>query len=127
MVRLYLHLPAQGYDHDNGWQRFSRAQHMSVVKEIELHLGEDRFQGISYEVHAKPSGGIWQGKREKNTVLYLDLRANIRDIEWCFKMKDVWGSKERFNQDVIYVSVHPIWVLENSELEQRKLQQKGGR
>jgi len=110
-ARLALHLPSQGLDHDKQWREFYRSEHRAARQEVENYLGS-RFRGMTFEVLEKGSEGEWQGRPEKNTIFYLDLDFRLRDIEWFSRMKDVWGSRDRFNQDVIYITFHPIWILE---------------
>jgi len=105
-----VHLPVEGRDRDKEWREFSSDMHDSVIAEIESYL-DDRFQGTTYEFYWKSSRGTWRGESEKNQVFYIDLQSRVQDIEWFFRMKEVWCDKARFNQEVIYVAIHPIWVL----------------
>lgn len=79
------------------------------MSEIEDYL-EERFQGLSFDVWVKKNtGGIWEGVSEENIIVFVDLKAKIRDIEWFFKMeKEVW--RARFDQQLIYVAIHPLWT-----------------
>jgi len=97
--------------------RFDSKLHDQTVSEIEDYL-EERFQGLSFDVWVKKNtGGIWEGVSEENIIVFVDLKAKIRDIEWFFKMeKEVW--RARFDQQLIYVSIPPLWT---STLEDKLL------
>jgi len=125
-ARLHLHLPYEGSDLDDKWRKFSGAAHRLVREEIKSYLGKDRYPGISFDIYWKSSKGIWRDKEETNIVFYLDLDYRIRDIEWLFNMKDVWGSRERFNQELMYIAFHPIWVVEKTHTEKQHEKTKTG-
>lgn len=110
-ARLALHLPSEGWDRDHQWREFSRSEHRVVRQEIENYLA-NRIGGMSFDVLEKGGEGEWQGHAEKNTVFYLDLDFRLPEIEWFSRMKNVWAGKDRFNQDLIYITFHPIWILE---------------
>jgi hypothetical protein len=124
-ARMHLHLPYEGSDRDDQWRKFSRDAHRVVREEIKSYLG-DRYQGISFDIYSKSSKGIWGDKMETNVVFYLDLDYRIRDIEWLFDMKDVWGSRERFNQELMYIAFHPIWVMGKTQTEKQNEKRKAG-
>jgi hypothetical protein len=124
-ARMSLHLPSEGVDLDKNWRQFSRSEHRGVREEIEDYL-KDRFGGITFEIYEKRSEGEWQGKPEKNAVFYLDLDFSMRDIAWFFQMKDEWGARGRFNQELIYITLHPIWTMEKTEMEKLKTKRRAG-
>lgn len=106
--RIHLHLPVKGKDRDGSLREFSFDLHDKTLNEIEVYLA-DRFKGATFEIWRRSrSGGIWQGEKEKNLVFYIDLRLRVRDLEWFFEMRnDAW--RKRFNQELIYLAIHPIW------------------
>lgn len=107
-VRIHIHLPVEANTRSGRWVRFDSKLHDQTVAEIENYLAE-RFQGLSFDVWVKRNtGGIWAGVSEENIIVFIDLRARLQDIEWFFKMeKEVW--RERFDQQLIYVAIHPLW------------------
>lgn len=124
-ARIHLHLPSAGRDLDQQWRDFSRSEHRVVRNEIESYL-KSRLGGISFDTYEKGSEGEWQGQPEKNTVFYLDLDFRLRDVEWFFRMKDVWGSERRFNQELIYITFQPIWILEKTRTEKENEKRNAG-
>lgn len=115
-VRVHVHIPVEGEDRDKNWRKFSPETRDAVVLEIETYL-KDRFQGLTYEFYWKSSRGTWRGKLEKNQVFYVDLEPRLYDIRWFLAMKNLWRSTSRFNQEVIYIAMHPIWTFKETTQE----------
>lgn len=108
-VRVYIHLPFHAYTRSNVWTDFNPKLHDETISDIEEYL-LSRFPGISYEVWRRAdSGGRWHDLEEDNMILYTDLKLTMRDILWFHRMREtIW--KERFDQEVIYIAIHPIWA-----------------
>jgi hypothetical protein len=107
-------MPLKGFDREDRWRDFilentSLPLHWNTIKEISTYLG-DRFQGASFDFWQKNSGGIFEGNTEENWLIFIDLKLSLRDIKWFFLKKI--DLKDRFDQKSIYVTIYPIWVLE---------------
>ncbi len=108
-------MPLKGFDREDRWRDFLNEDprlplHWDTIKEISAYLG-DRFQGASLDFWQKNSGGIFEGKTEENWVIFIDLKLGLSDVKWFSTEKVKW--KDRFEQKSIYLTVHPIWALED--------------
>lgn len=110
--RVAVHMPLLGFDRYGRWRDFvaenqSLPLHWHTLKEIGKYLGT---QGASLDFWQKHSGGMFEGKTEENWVIWVDLKLRLSHVRWFPTKKKEW--KDSFDQKSIYITIHPLWILE---------------